>query len=216
MVGLILQRDPVILTESEIKEAIDEMKTFSLETIKSHGFNEIQKKREIVKLMLLEYYLDLFSKWKVEMVHHFLVQYVWEEERRIIRVAQTDDNGLSCPYGYEYNGQSPLFDPSLACDRIAFNILAAVTTSGGICVLQQDVRKVQLRTICYMFGRPIFFVSTGIQDNFREALVGAVITNTWIYISLDEQDEQSLPLLKTVTFFTFLAFFDIFDFFDFF
>ena len=91
---------------------------------------------------------------------------------------------LQVPYGYEYNGQAPLLDASLACDRIAYGILTAVSSSGGICVLNQDARKNQLKSMCFIFGRPIFFVSSGIQDNFGEALVGSVITNTWIYVRL--------------------------------
>ena len=43
-------------TPLEISEAIIKMKEFTLATIKSHGFNEIQKKREVAKLMLLDYY----------------------------------------------------------------------------------------------------------------------------------------------------------------
>ena len=98
---------------------------------------------------------------------------------------------------YEYNGQSPLFDASLACDRIAYGILTAVSSSGGICVLNQDARKNQLRSMCFIFGRPIFFVSAGIQDNFGEALVGSVITNTWIYVSIDDLEAHNRPLLRT-------------------
>ena len=94
----------------------------------------------------------------------------------------TSAHGHWVPYGYEYNGQAPLFDASLACDRIAYGILTAVSASGGICVLNQDARKNQLKSMCFIFGRPIFFVAAGIQDNFGEALVGSVITNTWIYV----------------------------------
>ena len=41
--------------------------------------------------------------------------------------------------------------------------------------------------MCFIFGRPIFFVAAGIQDNFGEALVGSVITNTWIYVRYKSQ-----------------------------
>ena len=100
----------------------------------------------------------------------------------VCQSAESGANGHWVPYGYEYNGQAPLFDASLACDRIAYGILTAVSASGGICVLNQDARKNQLKSMCFIFGRPIFFVAAGIQDNFGEALVGSVITNTWIYV----------------------------------
>ena len=34
------------------------------------------------------------------------------------------------------------------------------------------------------------------QDNFKEALVGSVITNTWIYIQVDDLSAANLPLLR--------------------
>ena len=61
---------------------------------------------------------------------------------------ESGSHGHWVPYGYEYNGQSPLFDASLACDRIAYGILTAVSSSGGICVLNQDARKNQLTLAC--------------------------------------------------------------------
>ena len=194
LLGQILERDQ--LSKVEIVKILKEMKAFSIETIKSYGLNEIQKKREVAKLMQLEYYLDLFSKNKTckKVLENFIVQYVWESQRKIIRVALS--SGKWVPYGYEYNGQLPLFDPSMACDRTAFNILTAVTSSSGICVLNRDARKNQLKSICHIFGRPFFFVSAGVQDNFREALVGSVITNTWIYISIDDLISENRPLLR--------------------
>ena len=51
--------------------------------------------------------------------------------------------------------------------------------------------------MCFIFGRPIFFVSAGVQDNFGEALVGSVITNTWIYVSIDDLEAHNRPLLRT-------------------
>ena len=84
----------------------------------------------------------------------------------------------------------------MASDKVAYNILTAVTSSGGICVLNKDARKNQLRSVCYIFGRPFFFVSAGVQDNFKEALVGSVITNTWIYISIDDLRPENRPLLR--------------------
>ena len=80
------------------------MKEFTLATIKSHGFNEIQKKREVAKLMLIDYYKDLKPKKKSchrELLESFLVRYVWEDERQIIRVSQTESgsHGHWVPYG---------------------------------------------------------------------------------------------------------------------
>ncbi len=182
----------------EVKERLKEMKKFTLETIKAFGLNEIGKRREVAKLLMLEYYLELASRHKTpkQLLDNLLVHYVWEEQRQVVLVRQADQ--LSTPYGYEYNGQKPLFDPSLAVDRVAFSLLTAVNSSGGICVLRQDARKSQLRSMCFIFGRPMFFVSAGIQDNFGEALVGAVITNTWIYVSVDDIEEGNRPLLRTL------------------
>ena len=47
-----------------------------------------------------------------------------------------------------------------------------------------------------IFGRPFFFVSSGVQDNFKEALVGSVITNTWIYVQVDDLSQKNVPLLR--------------------
>ena len=73
-------------------------------TIKAHGFNEIQKKREVAKLMLLDYYKDLKPQKKSchrELLETFLVRYLWEDERQIIRVSQAESGAHSqwCPYG---------------------------------------------------------------------------------------------------------------------
>ena len=64
-------------TPLEIDEALITMKEFTLATIKSHGFNEIRKKREVAKLMLIDYYKDLKPKKKChrEFLDSFLVRY---------------------------------------------------------------------------------------------------------------------------------------------
>ena len=64
-------------TPLEIDEALTTMKEFTLATIKSHGFNEIRKKREVAKLMLIDYYKDLKPKKKChrEFLDSFLGRY---------------------------------------------------------------------------------------------------------------------------------------------
>ena len=155
---------------SDVKAMVLRMKEHTMENIQSSGLNEVKKSRDISRLFLLEYYLDIIAKCKSldEMAGHFLVQYTWEPERKIFRVMQA--NKRSCPYGYEYHGQAPLLAPIMACDKVAFNILNATAVSNGIITLRQDVRKAQLRTVAQIFGRPFFFVSSGVQDNFKEAL----------------------------------------------
>ena len=192
----ILGGTPGLIHLADVKAMVLRMKEYTLENIQTSGLNEVKKSRDVSRLFLLEYYLDIIAKCKSldEMAGHFLVQYTWEPERKIFRVMQA--NKRSCPYGYEYHGQAPLLTPIMACDKVAFNILNATAVSNGIITLRQDVRKAQLRTVAQVFGRPFFFVSSGVQDNFKEALVGSVITNTWIYVQVDDLSEKNIPLLR--------------------
>ena len=181
-----------------MKKAMLEMKEFSMDTIKSHGFNELKKSREIAKLFLLEYYMDLLVKQKPEspqeLLSLFLVRYHWEEERKIFRCSVTDDRSM--PFGYEYNGQGILFNPSYLFDKVAYNIIASVI-SDGMCILDQDIRKTQIQSLSMLYGRPFYYASS--EDNFIEALVGAIITNTWVYVQADEKSEENLSFLKSLT-----------------
>jgi hypothetical protein len=183
---------------NELKSGLEEMKISSIDRIKSYGFNQIKKYRETAKLFQLEYYTDLLSKCKngQELLDSFLVKYCWEKERQIYRVSILDDQTV--PFGYEYNGQGALLNSSHAYDKVAYNILASIA-QGGITVLKQDVRKVQLKSLCLIYGRPFYFVSSGGQGNFKEALVGGVVTNTWIYIQADDQTFEMLAFLRELS-----------------
>ena len=124
---------------AEVKAMVLRMKDHTLANIQTSVLNEVRKARDVSRLFLIEYYLDVLAKSKSldEMVDHFLVQYTWEPERKIFRVMQAN---RSCPYGYEYHGQVPLLTPIMACDKVAFNILNAAAVSNGIVTLRQDVR----------------------------------------------------------------------------
>ena len=158
-----------------LKKSFEGLKDYTLGVIKSQGSNELKKNREIAKLFQLEYYLDLirYASTAQDLLNRFLVKYHWEEERRIFRVSVSEDH--SVPFGYEYNGQTVLFNPSLACDKVAYNIISSIALR-GMCVLNNDIRKTQIRSLSMLYGRPFFYVSSATVENFSEALVGAVIT----------------------------------------
>ena len=67
----------VALAGSELKAAINSMREYSIDNIKSHGLNRIKKNREIAKLLMLEYYSDLMHKSKTykDLHDQFLVRY---------------------------------------------------------------------------------------------------------------------------------------------
>ena len=102
------------------------------------------------------------------------------------------------PFGYEYNGQSVLFNPSYLFDKVAYNLIASVT-SGGICILNQDIRKTQVKSLSMLYGRPFFYASSAAVENFNESMVGSVITNTWVYVQADDQPKENLGFLKSLT-----------------
>ena len=82
---------------TKVKAAFEAMKAFSVNAVKMCGFNELKKSREVTKLLLMEYYLDLMgkSKTKEELLASFLVKYIWEEERKIFKV------GFMAIFGYK-------------------------------------------------------------------------------------------------------------------
>ena len=76
-----------------------------------------------------------------------------------------------------------MFNPSMAFDRVAYNVLTNVCQS-DIAILNRGARKSLLMALCYMYGRQFVFVSSSSSENFAEALVGGIITNTWLYIQV--------------------------------
>ena len=85
------------------------------------------------------------------------------------------------PYGYEYCGQEVLFTPLLVADKVAYTVLLLMS-QGNICLLKQDVRKSLFRTLANIYGRQMQFVRPDVNPNFKEALVGVIVTNSWLFI----------------------------------
>ena len=98
---------------------------------------------------------------------------------------KSSKSGELVPYGYEYNGQEVLFTPLLLTDRVAYNVLLYMT-QGDVFVVKHDVRKSLFRTLANIHGRQLRIVRPDVNANFKEALIGGLLTNSWLLIeSLD-------------------------------
>ena len=98
----------------------------------------------------------------------------------IIFLIISDPDAMT-PYGYEYCAREVLFTPLLVADRVAYSVLS-VMSQADICLLKQDVRKSLFRTLANIYGRQMHFVRPDLNQNFKEALVGVIVTNSWLFI----------------------------------
>ena len=142
-------------------------------------------------MFLVEFYRDLLMAAAdnqplspKSILDKMLIRYQWLEGRRIMTV-KSNGGGFVCPYGYDYNGQEVVFSPLLLFDRVAYHVLMYMT-QGDVFVVKNDVRKSLFRTLANIFGRQLIVVRPDVNPNFKEALVGGLLTNSWLLIeSLD-------------------------------
>ena len=175
---------------SNFKKLLMKMEDYTTKEIRDCGNSRLKSNREVAKLFLLEYYRDLIlvgeeDQSPADFHDRLLVRHHWLPTQRILccRTKFCKDHGSS--YGYEYNGQEVQFSPLLVTDRVAYNVLL-YTSQRDVCIVKHDVRKSLFRNLANIHGRLLLMVRPDVNANFKESLVGGIMTNSWLFIeSLD-------------------------------
>ena len=171
------------------KKMVFRMEGHSVQAIRECGDRRLKTNREVAKLFLAQFYRDLMSGSLEEdetphsFVEKLLVRYSWLEDQRIFCCKSSRDS--LTPYGYEYNGQEPVFTPLLITDKVAYHVLLFMA-QGDVFVVKHDVRKSLFRTLANIHGRQMRIIRPDVNPNFKEALIGGIVTNSWLFVeSLD-------------------------------
>ena len=200
----------------EFQKSIKEMEEFSCKRIRECEGSRSMANREVAKLFLLQYYQDLIRQREAHgngrpmesLYDKILIRYKWLKEQKIfcctsqMQQGQNEYGGYEIPYGYEYCAQEVLFTPLLVEDRVAHSVLS-IMSQGDICLLKQDVRKSLFRTLANIYGRQMHFVRPDLNQNFKEALVGVIVTNSWLFI--EGLEFLQLQMAKNLNFLMSLA-----------
>ena len=174
---------------ANFKKMLLKMEDYTTKQIRECS-ERLNANREVAKLFLLEFYRDLIlvgdeDESPMEFHDRILLRYNWIPGQGILCCKTKFCRDLGSPYGYEYNGQEVQFSPLLVTDRVAYNLLLQLSQM-HVCIVKHDVRKSLFRNMANIHGRLLLMVRPDVNANFKESLVGGIMTNSWIFVeSLD-------------------------------